>query len=165
MIRAIERGVVPWPNIPPGYLRDDDQLLVPDPDTAPVVAEAFSMRADGATIAKVRAHLRENGIVLSYHGTMALLASRVMLGEIHFGRYAPNLSAHPAIVDRDTWQRVQRMSVPRGRKAKSDRLLARLGVLRCATCDGRMVVGTQTQRGRSDCSTAVATCARIATSG
>ncbi len=34
------------------------------------------------------------------------------------------------------------MKVSRGRKAKSDRLLARLGVLRCASCGSRMVVGT-----------------------
>ena len=65
-----------------------------------------------------------------------------MLGEIHFGAHTPNPAAHPAIVDRDTWKAVQRATVSRGRRAKSERLLARLGVLRCGTCDARMVVGT-----------------------
>jgi site-specific DNA recombinase len=70
-----------------------------------------------------------------------MLASRVYLGEIHFGTLV-NLRAHPAIVDADLWRRVQRAKVSRGRRAKSDRLLARLGVLRCGTCGARMVVGT-----------------------
>ena len=65
-----------------------------------------------------------------------------MLGEIHFGKLTPNLHAHTAIVDADLWRRVQRVKVSRGRRAKSERLLARLGVLRCGTCGARMVVGT-----------------------
>jgi hypothetical protein len=40
--------------------------------------------------------------------------------------------AHEPIVDGELFGRVQRVKIPRGRKAKSDRLLARLGVLRQA---------------------------------
>ena len=36
----------------------------------------------------------------------------------------------------------QRRTVSRGRQAKSDRLLARLGVLRCGTCASRMVINS-----------------------
>lgn len=140
--RAIARGVPPWPNVTPGYLRAEDGCFTPDYRLAPVVADAFRMRDDGATIDEVRTFLAERGIRLSYHGVTSLLASRVVLGEIHFGHYAPNLTAFPPIVDRDLWQRVQRARVPRGRKPKSDRLLARLGVLRCASCGSRMGVGT-----------------------
>jgi hypothetical protein len=140
-VRAVARGVLPYPNIPPGYVRGDDGVLVPDPSTSAVVAEAFRLRDSGATVAGVRAFLRERGIVRSYHGVMSMLGSRVYLGEIHFGDLH-NTTAHPAIVDPDVWRRVQGRSSPRGRKAKSERLLARLGVLRCATCDSRMVVGT-----------------------
>jgi len=146
--RAVARGVLPYPNVPPGYVRGDDGGLVPDAKTAPIVAEAFRRRADGATIAEVRAFLAEHGIKRSYHGVGSLLESRVVLGEIHFGDLI-NFDAHDQIVDRDLWQRVQRVRVTRGRKAKSERLLARLGVLRCGSCGGRMVVGTQTQNGRS----------------
>ena len=147
--RAIARGVAPWPNIPPGYARGSDGRLMIDVETADAVKQAFDLRADGATIAEVRAHLAAHGIERSYHGVTALLGSRLVLGEIHFGDYEPNLCAHPAIVERDTWLAVQRATVARGRKPKSERLLARLGVLRCASCGGRMVVGTQTSRGRS----------------
>jgi hypothetical protein len=54
----------------------------------------------------------------------------------------PNLAAHEAIVPRDLWQTVQRTRVPAGRNAKSPRLLARLGVLRCGSCDSRLVAST-----------------------
>jgi hypothetical protein len=141
--RAIDRGVAPWPNVPPGYVRDEDGVpYQPHTDERGTVLEAFELRAGGASIDEVRAFLREHGIDRSYHGVGAMLSSRVYLGEIHFGDYTPNLAAHTAIVPRDLWQRVQRIIVPRGRKAKSDRLLARLGVLRCGTCDSRMVVGS-----------------------
>jgi len=66
-----------------------------------------------------------------------------VLGELRFGA-AFNPDAHPAIVEPRTWQAVQRMRSPRGRRPKSERLLARLGVLRCGTCGARMVVGSRT---------------------
>jgi PHD/YefM family antitoxin component YafN of YafNO toxin-antitoxin module len=40
------------------------------------------------------------------------------------------------------------MRLPRGRRPKSERLLARLGILRCATCGARMVTGTAHKGGR-----------------
>ena len=40
------------------------------------------------------------------------------------------------------FERVQRRTVSRGRQAKSERLLARLGVLRCGTCASRMVINS-----------------------
>jgi DNA invertase Pin-like site-specific DNA recombinase len=138
---AIEEGRVPWKSSTPGYDTDEDGRLVPN-EQAPIVEEAFGMRARGATIAAVREYLRANGVARSYHGTTTLLKSRVVLGEIHFGAHTPNPAAHPAIVDRDTWKAVQRTTVSRGRRAKSERLLARLGILRCGTCGARMVVGT-----------------------
>jgi site-specific DNA recombinase len=139
--RAVERGVPPFPNVPPGYRRGEGSRLEPDPDTAAAVAEAFRLRANGATVMEVREHLREHGVDRSFHGVQALLGSRIVLGELRFGSIV-NLEAHPAIVDAATWAAVQRMRSPRGRRAKSDRLLARLGVLRCGTCGGRMVVGS-----------------------
>jgi len=141
--RAIARGVPTFANIPPGYRQRKDRTLEPNGD-APAVAEAFRMRASGATIMDVRGHLATHGIKRSFHGTQALLRSRIVLGELHFGVLV-NESAHEAIVDPDTWRRVQRQIVTRGRRPKSDRLLARLGVLRCGTCGARMVTGTTVQ--------------------
>jgi DNA invertase Pin-like site-specific DNA recombinase len=144
--RAIERGEPPYPNVPPGYQKRDDGRLEPSED-APAVAEAFRLRAEGATVMDVRDHLRANGIERSFHGTQALLGSRGVLGELHFGGFPPNLEAWEPIVDPEVWEACQRARVPRGRRPKSERLLSRLGVLRCGTCGARMVVGT-TRQGR-----------------
>jgi Recombinase zinc beta ribbon domain len=46
------------------------------------------------------------------------------------------------IKDRALFDRVQRRTVSRGRQAKSERLLTRLGVLRCGTCGSRMVINS-----------------------
>jgi DNA invertase Pin-like site-specific DNA recombinase len=142
--RAIDDGRPPFPNIPPGYRQRDDGRLEPHPTEATIVRDAFALRATGVPVREVRDFLRANGIERSFHGVQAMLTSRIYLGELHFGALA-NLDAHLAIVDRVTWAKVQRMRASRGRRPKSERLLARLGVLRCATCGGRMVVGTTRQ--------------------
>ena len=140
--RAVARGVAPFPNLPPWLRRGEDGGIELDPKRAKVVREAVRLRADeGATIADVRKYLNRHGIRRSYHGVQALLTSRMLLGELRFGDLV-NENAFPALIDAETWRRLQRVYLPRGRRAKSDRLLARLGVLRCGTCGARMVVGT-----------------------
>lgn len=144
--RAVARGVLPHPGIPPGYERAVDGKLVPT-QSAGTVQRAFKLRAQQTTLRDVRAFLRSHGIERSYHGVQSLLSNRIYLGEIHFGKLV-NLEAHEPIIDRDLFERVQRVKVPRGRRPQSDRLLARLGILRCGTCGARMVVGVQTQAQR-----------------
>ena len=139
--QAIEQGKVPWSQTAPGYVRNDDSTLRPDPKLKPIIVKAFKMRDAGATIQAVREYLAEHGVQRSYHGTTHLLRDHIYLGEIHF-KDRVNLTAHQAIIDRSLFERVQRIAVPRGRRAKSERLLARIGVLRCATCGARMVVGS-----------------------
>jgi recombinase-like zinc beta ribbon protein/recombinase len=125
-------------------VRGADGVLEPDPEVAPVVVEAFTRRDRGATLRGVQAYLAENGIARTIAGVRRMLSSRLYLGEIHFGELH-NLHAHrPIIRDRDLFDRVQRRAVSRGRRARSDRLLARLGVLRCGTCGSRMVINTYT---------------------
>lgn len=138
---AVERGVAPF-GTTTGYDRDPEtKRFVPNAQ-APLVARAFDMRAAGATVREVWGFLAGVGVKLSYGQVGKLLGSRVVLGEVHFGKHS-NLEAHPAIVDRDVWERVQRMRVPAGRRGKSDRLLARLGVLCCASCGSRMIASTK----------------------
>jgi len=48
----------------------------------------------------------------------------------------------PIIRDRALFNRVQPRTVSRGRQPKSQRLLARLGVLRCATCGSLMAINS-----------------------
>jgi site-specific DNA recombinase len=145
--RAVARGVAPYAHIPLGYVKGADGVYVPDPATSVTVREAFERRARGDTVAAVREFLRDRGIRRSYAAVEQMLRSRVYLGEIHFGSLV-NIVAHEPLVDRDVWTTVHRMVIPSGRKAKSERLLARLGVLRCGSCGARMVVGTARQGGK-----------------
>lgn len=149
-VDAIERGVPTFPNLPPGLDTGEDGRLVQTAD-APVALEAFEMRdplrLEGpATLREIRAFLKDHGIDRSYHGVQSMLASRLYVGELHFGDLA-NLAAVQPIVPRDLFDRVQTAKAARGRQPKSTLLLARLGVLVCE--DGaRMVSGVQTQNNR-----------------
>jgi site-specific DNA recombinase len=142
--RAVDRGVAPFPRLPFYLRRDRGGRIEHDPRKVRLIREAVRMRLDGVTIAAVREYLRKNRIRLSYHGVQSLFSSRLLLGELRFGAML-NEDAFPSVIDAETWQRLQRVAVPRGRRAKSERLLARLGVLRCGTCGARMVIGSQTQ--------------------
>jgi hypothetical protein len=145
---AIEQGKVPWSQTAPGYTRSQESKLHPDLEMVPIIRAAFEMRRDDGRIADVRAFLARHGINRSYHGTQHLLRDRIYLGQIHFGKHTPNLSAHEPIIDPSLFEDVQARKDPRGRRSKSDRLLARVGVLVCSGCGGRMIAGTQKQNGR-----------------
>ncbi len=145
--RAIDRGVPPFPNIPFFVRLRDDGTLERHPKEWKIAAKAVQLRAAGKPLREVRDYLWDRGIEMSYHGVQQLLRSRLLIGELHFGNFEPNRKAVEPIIDRRTWTKAQRVSVPRGRRAKSDRLLARLGVLRCGTCGSRMVVGTSNNGG------------------
>ncbi|MGZ6588928.1 MAG: recombinase family protein [Solirubrobacteraceae bacterium] len=151
-VRAVARGVLPAPNAPPGLRRGADGVLVKDEDVAPIVAEAFERRAAGESVTQVRAFLAERGVERSYSAVCAMLANRLYVGEIRYGEShrsgrdgkkdpLVNLNAHEAIVDRSVFEKVQRTRASSGRLAKSQRLLPRLGVLRCASCGSRMSLG------------------------
>jgi DNA invertase Pin-like site-specific DNA recombinase len=140
--RAVARGVYPHPKVPVGYARGEDGVLVVEPAAAKVVVQAFKRRDRGASLVEIQAWLAENGIERALSGVAWMLRSRMYLGEIHFGELH-NPHAHaPIVKDRGLFERVQRRTVSRGRQAKSERLLARLGVLRCGTCGSRMVINS-----------------------
>ena len=140
--RAVARGVYPHPKVPVGYVRGENGVLVVEPAAAKVVVQAFKRRDLGASLVEIQAFLADNGIERALSGVAWMLRSRMYLGEIHFGELH-NTHAHEAIVkDRGLFERVARRTVSRGRQAKSERLLARLGVLRCGTCASRMVINS-----------------------
>lgn len=124
-----------------GY-RLRDGRLEPDPDVAPAVRAAFSMRADGQPLDRIARTLSEAaGRDVSITMVQRLLGNRVVLGELRHGDLA-NPAAHEPIVDAALFRRVQEERVPRGPRPSSDLLLARLGVLRCGGCGARMVSAT-----------------------
>ena len=123
-------------------MRGENGVLTVEPAAAKVVVKAFKRRDRGASLVEIQAFLAENGIERALSSVSWMLRSRMYLGEIHFGELH-NTQAHEAIVkDRGLFERVQRRTVSRGRQAKSERLLARLGVLRCGTCGSRMVINS-----------------------
>lgn len=56
---AVARGAVPWSRVALGYRRLEDGRFESDPATVPIVQRAYEMRADGATMTRVRAMLLE----------------------------------------------------------------------------------------------------------
>ncbi|HYW86805.1 MAG TPA: recombinase family protein, partial [Chloroflexota bacterium] len=147
---AIARGVPVFSRWCRGYRRGADGRLEIDPVEGPLIAEAFRRRADGATIEACRDWLAERGVKLSYSSMKATFRSRHALGELHAGELH-NAQAHEPLVDRLTWQRVQRMKSPRGRKPRNDipgGLLARMQLLRCLSCGHAMVLSWTTTNGK-----------------
>lgn len=110
--------------------------LVPDPETADRIPEAFRARVDGRSWNEIVGILG-----LSSQGTAyQLLRNRVYLGEARSGEYV-KVDAHPALIDRTLFDRVQEtFGQHAGRKQRgNDRaLLAR--VLICDTCGRGMVM-------------------------
>ena len=147
MRRTIERGVPMLRVPPPGYFRGEDGRLVIDPVEGPVMAQAFQMRADGREIREIKAMMADHGIKRAWSSIRKMLMSKVYLGQIAFGELV-NESAHEPLVDEATWRQCQRRKPTPGRRAKSDLLLARLGVLRCASCGAAMIASRQKSRGR-----------------
>ena len=152
--RAVERGVRPAA-IPLGYKQDSAGRLVPDPDTAPAIREAFRIAASqglrpavaylqGAGLTSKRRHqtLKTHGNPRKWNTatTRRLLANRVYLGEIAVGTLT-NPAAHEALADLATWTAANQRAngnrrVYRPRQSRSYPLSH---VLRCASCDSPMV--------------------------
>ncbi|MFI4992434.1 MAG: recombinase family protein [Solirubrobacterales bacterium] len=139
--RAVARGATPWARVPLGYDRskggDSKGELSVNPDEVPIVRRAFEMRAAGESVTQIRNMLKSHGIERSHRGVQVMLANRIYLGEIHFGKLVNPVACEP-IIEQELFDRVQRMVIPRGPKPKSTRLLARLGVLRCGSCGARL---------------------------
>jgi site-specific DNA recombinase len=138
--RATARGVASWSPVIPGYSRNSDGVYEPN-DQAPVVRQAFRMRAGGKSIRECRDHLAQHGIKRTLASVGRLFQNRAVLGEIRFGGFI-NPNAHEPIIDLELFKAAQRAQAPRGRQTKSEMLLARLGVVRCGTCGSRLVAGS-----------------------
>jgi len=143
---AIALGKWPRRGTPPGYRKGPDGILVPHEPEIDVMKRFFAMRLEGTPIEELRLFLREHGIERAFGAVQGLLANHAYIGEIEHGSYAPNPEAHEAIIDRDVFDAVQKMVIPRGRRGKSELLLARVGVLRCSMCGGRMCAGDRGER-------------------
>ncbi len=126
--RAIGRGV-PNGRPPYGYRKRGDGRFEVVPAKAAKVKEAFELRSGGVPITEIA---RRRG--WSHSTTSQVLSNEVYLGVARAGVYR-NENAHPAIIDRDLWDRVQsaRTITPAATGAlTTERLLQ--GLARCAGC-------------------------------
>lgn len=134
---AVEvKGRPPFPLIP-GLRRTEHGGVELDPVTAPHIRRAFEMRATGISLREIGRYLNANGVERSSLNTSHMMfKNRIVLGEIHYRGWRGSC---PALVDQELFDRVQESAgAPRGRFTKSARLLARLDILHCGTCGGRM---------------------------
>ncbi len=115
---AVERGIHVTRHTPPGYVRNPksndpatDRRLVPDPEHADTVREAFAMAAQGesnTTIAEYLTKQKLSGAHWRSSRINRLLANRVYLGEARSGQGVVNPAAHDPLVDERTFLLAQR---------------------------------------------------------
>jgi DNA invertase Pin-like site-specific DNA recombinase len=141
---AIERGVAI--RVPYGYKRGPEGRLVPDEPAASIVRRMFRLRAAGHAVAQIAHQLDAEGArpPATAHWTRqtvrAMLRVRTYLGEAKYGQHV-TVDAHPALIDRVTWQAAQTERAARWQPGKH--LLT--GMVRCAGCG--YIMGASQGRG------------------
>lgn len=133
--------------IPLGYCTIDKKLE-PDPKTAPLVKQIFQMYASGYTQKEIVDHLNAEGLrtrkgrPLTVNSIRAVLKNKKYIGIYHYnGKEYPEADI-PALVDVETFDKVQRLLVqnkraPARKWTKAEYLLT--GKLFCGLCSHTMV--------------------------
>ena len=114
-------------------------------DDRPHVVRAFEMSADGKSAPEIVRYLREQGYTATHRAVTHMLRNALYCGHIVWGELRHD-NAHEAIVSDRLFRRVQARRKPVGRKSPSQRILARLGVLRCGSCGAAMVTDNKLYR-------------------
>jgi len=152
--RSIDEGRPPYASVTAAYQRRPDGTLEQHPHNAPLIREACEMRTSGVSYSKIAKWLNEHELTtfdddgnvvpftITREAVVTTLASKLLVGEIHFGTFRPNLHACEPIIDHETFQRMHRTKSSRGRYSKSERLLARQSVLFCKSCDSRLTLSS-----------------------
>ena len=145
--------------VPLGYQLDADHYFVVDPNTAPLVRRIYSMYAEGQTTTEIINQLNAEGLRTGQGNPYTKNSLRTVLSnEKYIGIYAykPGTADEiriedgvPAIVDKDTYYKVQKLlainqRAPAAKWSRADYLLT--GKLFCGTCGGQMVGESGTSR-------------------
>jgi site-specific DNA recombinase len=135
--RLHERGC-PNGRLPTGYRKGSDGRLEPN-EHAEDVAWAFEARAGGASLTAIAGEFErrevENGAGSRRwypHAVARVLGNRAYLGEVRRGDRPVVTGAHPAVVDRATFEAAQRPRLKARPNARGTHLLT--GLVRCAGC-------------------------------
>lgn len=137
---AIDRGIPISPWIAAGFYKPGKrEALVPHPEYAQLVVEAFERRANGQDTGTIAEFLTRHNVPRSKGGTVwttaevcRMLARRIYIGELSHGDVVCRHD-HLALIDRATFEAVQAMVTPRKQQSvKRDYLLS--GIVRCSGC-------------------------------
>jgi len=142
--RALDRGARMGPT-PFGYERSEDSLLVPHPKWARAVAHAFKLAATDGVDAALQ-YLRRVGSgqrTWTAFTVRRLLRNRSYLGETRYGDRIVR-DSHPALVDRETFERAQPIDPPKRRAAA---VFPLSGFATCSGC-GEVLIGARAGRDR-----------------
>jgi DNA invertase Pin-like site-specific DNA recombinase len=149
--RHIANGVAgAWPY---GYARVEDKAadnyrrLVPHPDQAKWVRQIFAWRAKGWALTKIAAELNAKEVPAPKGGgwahtqVKAILVNNVYLGQLTAGHddegeLIINRKAHKALITVEQFNAAQRETKTAAHNGRISYPLA--GIIRCATCGGRM---------------------------
>ena len=134
----------------PADAKDKPRRLEPDPKTSKYVTFMFDRRGAGdswITIAKALdrkgAPVPGGGKVWLYTRVRAIVTNRVYLGELTSGEFV-NEKAHFPLVSVEQWTAANTVNQTPARNDAAAYALT--GIVRCATCGGRMVGFMQTIR-------------------
>jgi site-specific DNA recombinase len=141
----LARGLMRGGHVPTGYKAEHVQAgrhrdgsprmvarWVPDPDVAPLVRQAFEMRASGQPLTAILAATR---IVSSRQAVQVILHNPLYRGVLRYGGAEYPDIVEP-LVDAATWEAAQRRETMHPRRAGGDYLLS--GLLRCGWCGSAM---------------------------
>ena len=116
MDNVVRKGQSVGGTIPLGY-RTVDKRLDPDPKTAPLIKQIFEMYAAGSTQKEIVDHLNAEGLrnrrgsPLTVNSIRAVLKNKKYIGIYHYdGKEYPDVN-FPALIDAETFDKVQRMLV------------------------------------------------------
>lgn len=142
---ACQRGTFTGGRVPVGYKVIDKRIEI-NPETAPLVQEAFKRYAGGAKRREIHEWLVSRGVktsngIISESSLRDMLKNRKYIGEtVYSGEQVPN--AYPAIVSREVFDAVQKRiegarRAPAAGKAKEEYLLQ--GKAFCGYCGTNLV--------------------------
>lgn len=115
MRRRVLEGRFPGRTVPFGY-RLADGGLVPDPETAPLVKDAYQIYLETHSPARVRDYLNlMTRRKWSVQSVRYMLSNPVYKGVLKWGDIEL-VGAVPAIVDAETWERAQHLRVTKTRR-------------------------------------------------
>lgn len=135
--------------VPLGYKLSPEHAFVIDPDTAPLVRRIYAMYAEGQTITEIIAQLNAEGLHTSQgkpftkNSLRTILKNEKYIGIYDFKNGEIRIEdGVPAIVDKDTFYKVQKLlavnqRAPAAKWSRADYLLT--NKLFCGYCGGQMV--------------------------